>query len=303
MSDSRQPSAAPVRQEVIWAHEVPDENPSSRGPGQWTVRLLILGMTALVLGPLLYVGIPAEIARWHEAAGVNHLLHGDYPAALESFDVSLAWAPNNPSTYQHRGDVHLEADDYQAALQDYTCACELQPRRVSSLRQRGLAYQRLGRHAEAIQDHQRVAELTREATASDRAEALNGLAYARAVANQDLEAALSEINQALELVYENAAMLDTRGFIYLLQGNFPAAQADLDQAVQGAEQDLTVLTNRKDYVDRLEFERQLAGQREGVAVIRYHRALLYERLGQADAATKDLDRVRQLGHQPGPGLF
>jgi tetratricopeptide (TPR) repeat protein len=257
----------------------------------------------LVLGPLLYVGIPAEIARWHEAAGVNHFLQGDHRAALRSFDESLRWACDSPSVYRHRAAVHMETGDYQAATEDLSRVRELAPGDLASLAQRSHANQHLGRHAEAIKDSQRLVELTGEDTASNRAIALNGLAYARAVANQDLGEALAEIDKALELVDENAAMLDTRGFILFLQGNFPEAQPDLDKAVQRAEQDLAELAKRQDYADRLEFEQELANQRESVAVIRYHRALLYEKLGQPDAAGKDLARVRELGKHPSPDLF
>ena len=40
-----------------------------------------------------------------------------------------------------------------------------------------------------------------------------------------------------------------------------------------------------------------------MAVIRYHRGLLYEAMGQTEAAERDFRRVRELGYEPGPQLF
>ena len=50
-------------------------------------------------------------------------------------------------------------------------------------------------------------------------------------------------------------------------------------------------------------KRGLADIRRNVAVIRYHRALVWEKLGEQDKADADNRRVRELGCEPGPKLF
>jgi hypothetical protein len=40
-----------------------------------------------------------------------------------------------------------------------------------------------------------------------------------------------------------------------------------------------------------------------VAVIRYHRALLFDKIGKPKEAESDRQRVRELGYTPTPSLF
>jgi tetratricopeptide (TPR) repeat protein len=166
-----------------------------------------------------------------------------------------------------------------------------------------VALQHLGRHAESIADWEKLVKLRADAAARRRAEALNGLAYARAVAQTDLDQALREVEQALQLVGDNPAMLDTRGYIQVLRGDLEAAKTDLEVAVAGVEQQLQKATATPDYVDRREYERDLRNLKQSVAVIRYHRALLCDQLGQAEPAAADRRRVRELGFEPNDDLF
>ena len=51
--------------------------------------------------------------------------------------------------------------------------------------------------------------------------------------------------------------------------------------------------------EQLQFQRHA----ESVAVIRYHRALILEMLGEPELAEQDLQRVVELGFEPGDDLF
>ncbi|QDT34657.1 tetratricopeptide repeat protein [Thalassoglobus polymorphus] len=61
--------------------------------------------------------------------------------------------------------------------------------------------------------------------------ALNNFAYLSTLAGKDKKRALDAINSAIEVVGPIAAMLDTRGVVYLKSGNLDKAIKDLTQAV------------------------------------------------------------------------
>ena len=57
------------------------------------------------------------------------------------------------------------------------------------------------------------------------------------------------------------------------------------------------------YVPPQEFKASLEERAQSVAVIRYHRSLVFDALNKPDAAAKDRARVRELGFDPGEHLF
>ena len=270
---------------------------------RWTVRLIVLAVVLLVLGPILVAGLPGEIARWHQAAATEKYLNDDFDGALQSLDHALAWSPDDADVLALRGKWKLDRQDYRGSLEDFDRAVQIQPHSSEIFVSRTVALQHLGRHPEAIADWEKLVKLREAASAGRRAEALNGLAYARAVAKTDLDQALQGVEQALELMGDNAAMLDTRGYIQVLRGELEAAKADLEIAVPDVEQQLQKATAKTDYIDRRKFQGQLRKLKQSVAVICYHRALLYDQLGQAEPAAADRRRVRELGFEPTDDLF
>jgi tetratricopeptide (TPR) repeat protein len=269
----------------------------------WSTRIAVLVVLAIVLGPILYGGFPHEVASWYAAAAVEHRLNGDWEAAFGLLDRALAWDGEDAAFYSLRADWTFARKDYRGCLDDCDRVLELKPTDSSALVQRTQALQRLGRHEEAIADWSRLVRMHQADSAPTRATTLNGLAYARAVGNRDLGQALQDVEQALPLVAPNAAMLDTRGFIHLLRGDLKKAQGDLDLAVAMVEEQLKDAQSATDYIDRRRYELALHQEQEGAAVIRYHRALLNEKLGRTEQAKADGLRVRELGFEPGPDLF
>ena len=86
------------------------------------------------------------------------------------------------------------------------------------LKVHALFLQNMGDFVQAVDDWKRLDALSQRSGRPSRAEALNGLAYAQALANVDLDEALKNVNQALALQTENnAAILDTRGYVYHLK--------------------------------------------------------------------------------------
>jgi tetratricopeptide (TPR) repeat protein len=67
---------------------------------------------------------------------------------------------------------------------------------------------------------------------TERATALNNLAFSLAGRKKDLADALAFINEAARLFGENSDVLDTRGMVYVAMANYPAALTDLSEAVR-----------------------------------------------------------------------
>jgi tetratricopeptide (TPR) repeat protein len=67
---------------------------------------------------------------------------------------------------------------------------------------------------------------------TQRATALNNLAFSLAGRKKDLADALAFINEAARLYGDNSDVLDTRGMVYLAMANYPAALTDLMEAVR-----------------------------------------------------------------------
>ena len=101
--------------------------------------------------------------------------------------------------------------------------------------------------------------------------------------------------------------LDTRGYIYHLQGNHHLALIDLEVAGGATEYELKqfdeVLEYEKDRVADADFVKQHRHDRaKNLAVILYHRSLAYDATHQVAKARKDRERIDQLGFSASPLL-
>ena len=136
--------------------------------------------------------------------------------------------------------------------------------------------------------------------------------------DEALKTALNELPK-LEISYgilsEFAPILDTRGFVsYKLAvtgesekraERFEAARKDLDLAVVAMEACVhveRVLVTRYQGADLRSAKADLKRSEQSLAVIRYHRALLLDELGEDQLAARDRSRVKQLGHEPNERL-
>ena len=99
----------------------------------------------------------------------------------------------------------------------------------------GAAYERSGREAEATETFR---ELLRQAP--DNSMALNYLGYMWAEKGENLPEALGMIRRALEIDPENAAYIDSLGWVYFRLGDFPHAVEELEKAAKMLPSDSTV---------------------------------------------------------------
>jgi tetratricopeptide (TPR) repeat protein len=253
------------------------------------LRLWIWLLVLAMVGPCAYVQTPREIARWYLAAAQVEREAKNKELADQYITRAQAWMPE---ILLMRSQWRHEDGDYSAALDDLTALAEHFPDDPAILSARATEYQHLGRHDEAIADWKSLDRLSMTGGIPSREQALNGLAYARAVAKRELDEALKGVEEALKIAPRDPMILDTRGFILYHQGKHDAALADMNEAVKGVE----------DLYKQPPTSRRIDAQ--GVAVVRYHRALVLEKLGRFAEAKADRARAKLLiGREPDETLF
>ena len=280
--------------------------PEHRGFGvRWVIWLTLL----VLAGPCLYVETPREVAYWYVAAAIEDRSHGRADAAYAKLEKALSWSPSEPAVLFRRAAWRTEDGQYETALKDCNRALEVSGENSRMLMQRTQTLQHLGRHAEAIEDWKLIDRRSKTSGVPPREVALNGMAYARAVGNLEIEEGLKEVNEALKLSPGDAAILDTRGFLLYRKGDDAAALKDFNDAIEGMERHLARVEHQlQEPLDDFLFDR-IPGEdvklaRHGLAVGLYHRALLLKRLDMEENARIDLDRARKLiGREPDETLF
>jgi tetratricopeptide (TPR) repeat protein len=195
----------------------------------------------------------------------------------------------------------MESQRYPEALTEIDQIIDWQPADVEAYLLRAEIHQYLGEHQEAVNDWKQILSFDSVAATAGRAEGLNGLAYARSLANVEIDEGLVNVDEAMQLAGENYARLDTRGFLYYRKGDLERAIGDLNNAVEFAE------AGFKDAVigssDPRVRKQILTLLKKNLAVIRYHRALIHDARGDREKADADRRRVRELGFEPSENLF
>jgi tetratricopeptide (TPR) repeat protein len=295
----------PAADDAVYLAEVAEPGPAAPQPARsrWKNVATILVVVSLVLGPVVYLGLPDEVSRWYIAAALEAYEDENVADALRYMDAASRWAPENPAIHIYGGSWKQREADYEGSLAEYNKALELDEANELALIQRSEVLQHLRQHDQAIADWKKLASSSAMSRVQSRVVYLNGLAYAQALGNTELDAALENIESAIRGAGQNAAMLDTRGYIQYRRGDLKSARADLELAVKMVENDYSKLAEGEQFLPPGDFRTSLKEYERSVAVIRYHRALVYEALGKAEAAEKDLARVRELGFEPGEHLF
>jgi tetratricopeptide (TPR) repeat protein len=281
---------------------------------RWVIWIMLL----VVVGGCLISQTPREIGRWELAAALNARDAGRKEEAYTRLEKAQRWFPDNPILLLQRAEWRLADGDRPAALEDVQRMVELSGESVASLMYHSQFLQDAGQFGDAVKDWKKLNQMSERNARPDRASALNGLAYAQALAEIELDEALDHVNEALELSQGRpsfmAAASDTRGYLLYLTERYEAALADMNAAVRGYESEIrpplpheqraasrpTIPDSRPKTVRDLESP-DLA---RVLAVVRYHRALVLKALGRDKEAGEDLARVRQLiGREPDQTLF
>ena len=248
------------------------------------LRFILIGIAALVLIPILYVMGRREIARWYQASIKDAIYQGDYASAVENGEKALSWDPTNLEIF---------------SLTSQSLMAMTQAKEAAAVADQALIVARIN-----YEGRPSPANLTQLASA------LNQSAYAHALDGTRLEHSLELIDEALGYFPNRivGAFLDTRGYLHYLLGNDEKALQDMELAVTVEEQSYReIQTSRRVesrmFIDqsRIAYERKSA--KEAMAVLYHHRGLVYERIGEAEKAKKDLERAKRMGYAPDKGVW
>ncbi len=294
------------------------------------IRPLTWILLLAIIGPCTVQLIPQEIGRWHLAMAVRQRDQGEKEAAYQELEAALRRFPNNPSLLLRRARWQLADGKGDAALADGEQANSLAKGDPKVLMEHADLLQKAGKLEQAVQNWKLIEDFSRRSGHPPREEALNGLAYSRAVAKVELDEAMSNINEAIELLpgeqpkdtrsraeqdFNRAQLLDTRGYILHLLGRNEQAIDDMDNAVKGLHPLSRVLGTRlKSKEDESKADKSASpADRElllsisdarSSAVIHYHRSLVLSALDRKEEAEKDLEIARKLiGREPDETLF
>ena len=114
------------------------------------------------------------------------------------------------------------------------------PQDVTLRYQQGLLFEKLGDRSQALKAMQQVLELK-----PDHPDALNFIAYHQAEIGDQLELALTRVQQALA-VKKAGYIIDTLGWIYFKMGRFQESLAQLEEAVRQYPEDPVILEHLAD---------------------------------------------------------
>jgi tetratricopeptide (TPR) repeat protein len=150
-----------------------------------------------------------------------------HEAFLADIDKALALTPDDTFAYQLRAERRHAWGQDDLALADVEKALKAWPESYSARRLRSALHQDAGRYDLAVKDLDVL--VARE---PDQAGLYNDRCWVRALANIDLDKALADCEAALKLSPNSPAILDSRGFVKLRQGNLAGAVVDYDAALK-----------------------------------------------------------------------
>jgi predicted Zn-dependent protease len=288
--------------------------------------------------------VPQEIGRWKLASAMQAREAGEKERGYAQLDGVLKYFPDSPALLLQRsiwrcadGETELASIDctqvsdrisynpmllitraqvlqrlnsVDEALADCERAATLTNNSPAVLVIHADILQGLGRNKEAVADWQSIDRVSQMKGKPSRAIALNGLAYSRALGQLELTEALDNAKHALDLEPNSPDIRDTFGYLLYLKREYSSALAALDVAVKGMEARFLDQQKERGQLQRYLLNSsapdlsELQNPARGLAVVRYHRALLLLALGREKDAEEDLQRIRQLiGKEPDETLY
>lgn len=240
------------------------------------------------------LSIVANVAALRDPAGVLCLgravtarQRGDKDVALTSITQARDHAQRTFNEITAQAKVQSDQPSRQTlALRDEVQ--ELRAHLAGILKLRIEIAQELGRPDEVARDQLRLQELSVDGNRAT-------------VEPYGLETAVAR-------VVECAQILDTRGYVHYRAGQLDSARFDLELATAAMQQVLQAMpwlfeTRKHQVTDIRLLSTDQRSMEESLAVIVYHRAMVYESLGASELASRDRQLVRGMGYEPDKHLF
>lgn len=282
----------------------PATTPAARRAGKGKRIALVLLVLGVIVPAVVVPAVLPTIRDLAVEASVEEALRldalGDVKGALVHLDRAVAFSSEDPRLLCLRGQVRLSDGDAVGALADADDAVRIAPTDPAPLRLRATVSTVLERADAALADARAVVDLT----GGGNPEALNLLAYTRALLRRDLPEALRDIEQALSGPgAELPEHLDTRGYILHLLGRNAEAIDDLNRAIDGMQELRRQLSLRVGRGDATVLAQRLRLVDQGLAVMHRHRAEACRAAGFEAQSEQDFEIARLKGYDPTKGVF
>ena len=160
--------------------------------------------------------------------GYFYLRQKRFAQALADFTTGSRVDPNNPLFVFATGRVHAAQADFPGAIERYNDALRIDGAYAVALISRAEAYVHLGRLQDAKQDYDQTIALAFK-RAGDRYFAYLGRGYIN-ILLQDFDAAVRDLDQALDAQPGDLNALLYRGYAYELRGTSELALRDYERA-------------------------------------------------------------------------
>jgi tetratricopeptide (TPR) repeat protein len=154
---------------------------------------------------------------------------GRYQTAIEDMDTIESVGSQFDHYHYYRGYMHYENGNFNHALADLTLATREEPKNAAVFYQRGRAYDAQNLTAHAMADYAAVIALN----PADQTTVLAAYRWrgTDAYGLGQHPAAISDFTALLKLSGDDPDASMRRGYANLVQGNFPAALADANKAI------------------------------------------------------------------------
>ncbi|MBA3609048.1 MAG: tetratricopeptide repeat protein [Chthoniobacterales bacterium] len=202
----------------------------------------------------------------------------------------------DPGGHTNRGVKYAKKKEYEKAIEEFTKAIELQPQDPKNYRNRALTYRLMGQPAKAKEDDAAANKLSPESVKTHNARA-RGL-----IRDKNYDAALEELDEAIDAEPRNGPALRLRAYVYLQQSKWAKAIADYTVAINSIrEVDIEGRTRRgfayrnlKKYDLALEDFSKVIEARPKDAEAYRRRIYLYRQMNENEKAIADLKKLLEL---------
>ncbi len=173
----------------------------------------------------------ASFIEAHTLLALVYSLQGKLDEATAEYETALRRAlaidPQNIRIHKSLAQIYLRKDEFADAEKTYRFILNLVPSDSESHFFLGTLYERQNKRHQAIEEFKAALKFNPEYP-----DALNSLGYLYAEESINLEEAEGMIKKALIYEPNNAAYIDSLGWIYFKQGRYEEAIQKLEQAVQ-----------------------------------------------------------------------
>jgi len=168
---------------------------------------------------------PAMGAAYYDRA-LLHFKKGDVDKAIDDYSKAIGILPEFPPAYRERGSALIAKRAFKKAIADFDQAIKLKADYADAFDERGYAYRMLKDFDRAIADYTRALEINPKMYVTQMRRC-----WVRAVANRELDLALSDCDAALKANAKDKEGYESRAFVYFRKNDMAKALKDCETAI------------------------------------------------------------------------